>query len=280
MSMSGEARIAGVMGWPIAHSLSPHLHGHWLQAYGIDGAYVPFAVPPDRLSEALRALPALGMRGVNLTMPHKEAALEICDDVDPAAQRIGAVNTVTVTDCSLLYGSNTDGFGFMENLLAAGIALPEGAAAVVLGAGGAARAVVAALIDRGAGEVRLVNRTRERAEALAARFPAAAVEDWERRADVLDGADILINATNLGMAGHPPLDLVLDALPLGAAVNDIVYSPLETGLLAATRRRGNSVVDGLGMLLHQARPAFRAWFGVDPEVTGALRQALLQRLGA
>jgi shikimate dehydrogenase len=281
MCPTGAARVAGVMGWPVAHSRSPMLHGHWLQRYGIDGAYVPMAVHPDHLERALRALPALGFAGCNLTIPHKEAALALVDRVDPTASRIGAVNTIIVDRDGALEGRNTDGFGFLENLRSAvaGFDIAAGVA-VVLGAGGAARAVVAALIDEGVPEIRLVNRSRGRAEALAqavavADAPAVVqLVDWDERAAALAGAELLVNSTSLGMHGAPPLDLPLDALPTTALVNDIVYVPLETPLLHAAARRGNPVVDGLGMLLHQARPGFAAWFGVAPSVTPELRAVL------
>ncbi len=277
MIPSGRARVAGVIGWPVGHSRSPRLHGHWLERYGIDGAYVPLAVPPEGLEQALRALPLLGFRGCNITVPHKEAALGLVDRRDPAAERIGAVNTVVIAPDGALAGSNTDGPGFIGNLRAArpdwrGAAGP----AVVIGAGGAARAVVAALADTGVPELRLINRTDGRARTLAAALgdPVRAVP-WAERAAALDGAALLVNTTTQGMTGQPPLDLDLAVLPRAALVTDIVYTPLVTPLLAAAAARGNPVVDGLGMLLHQARPGFEAWFGVPPVVDEALRAAVL-----
>jgi len=276
MTITGKAKVAGVMGWPVGHSRSPLLHNFWLARLGIDGAYVPFAVRPENLATALRALPALGLAGVNLTVPHKEEAVALMDTLDAPAKRIGAVNTVVVAN-GRLEGRNTDGYGFVENLRA-GAKGWRGAngPAVLIGAGGAARAIAAALIDEGAPEIRVVNRTAARAEALAAEFgkPLVAVR-WEERAAALDGAALLANATTLGMAGQPALALPLDALPATAVVTDAVYAPLETALLAAARARGNVCVDGLGMLLHQARPAFAAWFGRDPEVTPELRAHVL-----
>ena len=276
MIPSGKARLAGVMGWPIAHSLSPRLHGYWLEHHRIDGVYMPLAVAPEDLSAALSALPALGFRGVNLTLPHKEPALDLCHEVDELARRIGAVNTIVVREGKLV-GSNSDAFGFLENLKeGAPEWRAEAAPAVVLGAGGAARAVVAALADAGAPDVRIVNRTRERAEALAASLGGAlSVRSWEQRGEALAGAGLLVNTTTLGMAGQAPLDLDLAELPDRALVTDIVYAPLVTPLLEAARARGNPVVDGLGMLLHQARPGFEAWFGLRPEVTPALRAFVL-----
>lgn len=278
MSLTGAARLAGVMGWPVSHSRSPALHGHWLRRYRIDGAYLPLPVDPARLEPALRALPVLGFQGCNLTLPHKELAVALVDAVDPLARRIGAVNTIAVRPDGTLAGSNSDAFGFVASL-------DEGASgwrvatrtAVVLGAGGASRAVIVGLRDAGVGTVRLVNRNRERAQALAETLadPAIRVGAWEDRADLLADADLLVNATSLGMQGQPPLDLDLGALPQGAVVTDIVYTPLVTGLLAAARARGHRTVDGLGMLLHQARPGFRAWFGVEPTVDAALRAAVL-----
>ena len=274
MTITGKAVIAGVMGWPVGHSRSPLLHNFWLARDGIDGAYIPFAVPPDRVEQALRALPALGFAGTNVTIPHKEAVAGAVDETDDIARRIGAVNTVFVRGDGTLAGSNTDAFGFVEALRsrldgwsAAGIA------ATVLGAGGAARAIVAALQDEGAAEIRLVNRTAARAEALCERFgdPVVAV-GWEEREEALDGAGFLVNTTALGMAGGEPLDIRLDALPPDAVVNDIVYTPLETGLLASARGRGLRAVDGLEMLLHQARPGFAGWYGVEPTVDDALRR--------
>jgi shikimate dehydrogenase len=278
MILSGEGKIAGVMGWPVDHSLSPRLHGYWLCQYGINGAYIPLPVHPYAFATAIRSLADLGFRGVNVTVPHKQAALAACDEVDASARRIGAVNTVVFTDGRLL-GSNSDAYGFLENIYQDA---PDWAAgsgpAVVLGAGGAARAVVAALVDAGVPQVRVCNRSAARAEALCREIggPSAAVP-WGRRAAVLGDAVLLVNATSLGLRGQAPLDLDLAHLPQTALVNDLVYTPLETPLLAAARARGNRVVDGLGMLLHQARPGFAAWFGVSPEVTPDLRAFVLGR---
>jgi shikimate dehydrogenase len=278
MSISGNARLAGVMGWPIAHSLSPRIHNYWLQELGIDGAYVPLAVAPENLADALAALPKLGFTGVNITIPHKEAAMAALDHVDDLAMRIGAVNTVTVGGDGALTGTNTDGFGFMENLRdhAPDLDLASGPT-VVLGAGGAARGIVAALMDAGAGDIRLLNRTRARAEALAADLgQTVQILDWDDRAAALEGAAFLVNTTSLGMTGADALDLSLEALPAAALVADAVYTPLETPLLAAARGRGNATAGGLGMLLHQARPGFAAWFGTEPQVTAELGAHILE----
>jgi shikimate dehydrogenase len=276
-ALSGQARLAGVLGWPIGHSRSPRLHGFWLAEHGIDGAYLPFAVKPENLAGALRALPLLGLRGVNLTLPHKEAALALVDRATPEARRIGAVNTILVGENGELEGSNTDGYGFIEHLRASQPGWrPAAGPAVLLGAGGAARAIAVALLDAGVTELRIVNRSQPRAVALAAALDARAwAVDWSERAGALAGATLLVNSTSLGMAGQPALDLDLARLPAAAAVYDIVYVPLETPLLAAARARGNPVVDGIGMLLHQARPGFTAWFGVAPAVTPALRDFVL-----
>jgi shikimate dehydrogenase len=280
MAITGAARLAGIMGWPVAHSRSPALHGFWLAEHCIDGAYVPLAVPPARLEQALRALPALGFRGCNLTIPHKQTALAVMDRVHSAARRIGAMNTVIVAEDGSLEGSNTDVYGFRENLREqAGDWDPAAGPAVVLGSGGSARSVVAALIETGVSEIRLVNRTVARAEKLADDLAQPGTRiityPWEARAEVLRDGGILVNTTSLGMDKEPPLNLDLRALPIPAVVVDIVYVPLETGLLAAARQRGHRVVDGLGMLLHQGRPGFAAWFGAAPQVTPTLRAAML-----
>jgi shikimate dehydrogenase len=265
--------LAGVMGYPVMHSRSPKLHNYWLAKYGLTGTYVPLAIKAEHLRAALRALPALGFSGCNLTIPHKEAALDIVDRIDPPAHRIGAVNCVAVAADGSLAGQNHDAFGYIESVREAQPAWRADAGPiVVIGAGGGARAVLVSLIDQGAREIRLVNRTPARAKALAGELggPITAL-GWEQREVALEGAAMLVNATNQGMVGEPPLDLALDALPVSALVSDIIYIPRETALLAAARKRGNATVNGLGMLLHQARPAFQAWFGIMPEVTPELR---------
>lgn len=273
MSHPERFLMAGVMGWPVMHSRSPKLHNYWLQKHGLAGVYVPLAVRIEGLEAALRALPALGFSGCNLTIPHKVEALKIIDKVDPLAKRIGAANCIVVGMDGGLTGYNNDGWGYIENVIdrAPGWKADAGPI-VVVGAGGGARAIVVSLLDRGAKEIRLVNRTPARAEELAghAGGPVQVVA-WADRAKALDGAAMLVNTTSQGMVGQPALDLSLDRLPAKSLVSDIVYTPLETPLLAAARRRGNPTVDGLGMLLHQARPAFKAWFGVLPDVTPELR---------
>jgi len=278
--MHNRFHLAGVMGWPIGHSRSPKIHNHWLKLQGIEGAYVPLAIEPGKLGAALRALPALGFSGVNLTIPHKEAALKLVDVVEPGAARIGAINCVVVEPDGQLTGKNYDGFGFIHSLRAGAPGWrAEAAPAVVIGAGGGARAIVAGLVDAGATEIRVFNRKLERAQALAKDFGAAVdAYDWEDRGAGLEGAGLLVNTTSQGMIGQPPLDIDLALLSSSAVVTDIVYAPLETPLLAAARRAGLVTVDGLGMLLHQARPAFRDWFGVMPEATPALRDLIAATL--
>jgi shikimate dehydrogenase len=265
--------LAGLMGFPVMHSRSPKLHNYWLAQHGLIGVYLPLAIRTEGLRAALRALPALGFSGCNLTIPHKEAALAIVDRVDPVARRIGAMNCVVVAPDGSLEGQNHDAFGFVESIREAQPNWRADAGPiVVIGAGGGARAVLVSLIDQGAREIRLVNRTPARAAALQRDLggPITALP-WEQRGAALGGAAMLINTTNQGMVGAPPLDLALDHLPATALVSDIVYIPRETPLLAAARKRGNPTVNGLGMLLHQARPAFRAWFGIMPDVTPELR---------
>ena len=269
--------LAGVIGWPISHSRSPRIHNHWLKLYGISASYLPMAVAPGLLAAALQGLAALGFKGCNITLPHKVDALKLVHEVDANARRVGAINTVVVQTDGSLKGFNNDGYGFIQSLLEG---KPDWRAdtgpITVLGAGGAARAVVASLADRGAKQIRLINRTLERSQALANEF-GAPVEalPWSERHTALADISLLVNTTSLGMDGKEPLDLDLAALPLHAAVCDVIYAPLETSLLVAARLRGNTTVNGLGMLLHQARPAFAAWFGVMPEVTDALRRAVL-----
>ncbi|HLT76475.1 MAG TPA: shikimate dehydrogenase [Ferrovibrio sp.] len=279
--MSGDIIIprAGVIGWPVAHSRSPKLHGFWLRQYGIAGRYDRLPVPPEDLARFMAALPKEpGFRGINVTLPHKVAVLPFLAEIDSVARRIGAANTIVVREDGSLWGSNTDAFGFIESLKAdapAGWTAAAGPVAL-LGAGGAARGVIVALLDEGAPQIRVINRSREKAEALAAEFgPRLQAVAWDERAAALGGAGLLVNTTSLGMQGQPPLEIALDDLPATALVSDIVYTPLETDLLARARARGNPVVDGLGMLLHQGRPGFEAWFGRAPEVGPELRAAVL-----
>lgn len=265
--------LAGLMGWPVMHSRSPKLHNYWFAEHGLAGTYVPLAVPPEGLGAALRALAPLKFAGCNLTIPHKEAALAFMDEVEPAARRIGAASCVTVRRDGSLHGSNNDGFGFVAGILEAEPGWRADAGPIVaIGAGGGARAVLDSLAERGAREIRVVNRTPARAEALAREFgPPLRAVAWEDRHEALEDAAMLVNTTSQGMLGEPALDLDLSGLPARALVADIIYIPRETPLLEAARRRGNRTVNGLGMLLHQARPAWMSWFGVEPQVTPALR---------
>jgi shikimate dehydrogenase len=276
MSASRRFLLAGVMGWPVLHSRSPLLHNHWLDQAGLDGRYVPLEIPLAGLAAALRALPALGFSGCNLTIPHKIEAVKLVDRLDETARRIGATNTIVVEKDGSLSGTNTDAWGFVASVAQA---LPQWRAdagpAVVVGAGGGARAIVDGLLEQGCREIRVVNRTQARAAALRADFGSALVPvAWDDRHAALADAAMLVNATSQGMAGQAALDLALDRLPYTAVVADIVYTPLETPLLAAARARGNPAVDGLGMLMHQARPAFQAWFGILPEISANLRAKL------
>jgi shikimate dehydrogenase len=273
MARADRFLLAGVMGWPVMHSRSPKLHNHWFAQHGLAGTYVPLAIRPEGLGAALRALAPLGFSGCNLTIPHKETALAFVDEVDDAARRIGASSCVVVRPDGSLLATNNDGYGFIEGILEADPAWRADAGPiVVIGAGGGSRAVVYSLVERGAREIRLVNRNGERARGLAQEFggPIKALP-WDERYAALDGAAMVVNTTSQGMVGEPPLDLDLELLPRGALVSDIVYIPRETPLLAAARARGNRTVNGLGMLLHQARPAWRAWFGIEPKVTPELR---------
>lgn len=277
--------LAGVIGWPVAHSLSPRLHGYWLDRYGIDGAYVPLPVRPGDVRDALRALPKLGFRGANVTVPHKEAAFAFCRDegrLTPRARRIGSVNTLVVGPDGSMEGDTTDGFGFLENLRQAA---PDDrwtkGRAVVIGAGGAARSIVAALLDvPDIVEVVVVNRTVQRAERL-----TVDLGDRRVRAGGLDAAPaamadctLVVNTTSVGLHGDSATPVPLDDLDPRALVTDIVYHPLITPFLQSAAKRGNPVIDGLGMLLHQARPGFAAWFGREPVVDAALRTFVLETI--
>ncbi len=269
MAIDHTYKLAGIMGWPVGHSRSPVIHNHWIAQHGLQGAYVKLAVQPTQLATALRGLPALGFAGCNLTIPHKVAAMALVDHLEPLAQRIGAVNTIVVGADGSLTGRNTDAYGFIQSLRDAQPGWRADAGpATVIGAGGAARAVLAGLLDSGAVEVRLTNRSAAKAQELAQEFGKHVhAVPWAQRHEALAGAALLVNTTNQGMQGEPALDLKLDLLPSTALVSDAIYVPLETPLLTAARQRGNATVNGLGMLLNQARPAFEAWFGVLPDIT-------------
>jgi shikimate dehydrogenase len=273
MSHPDRFLLAGVMGSPVMHSRSPMLHNFWFEQHGLAGSYVPLAIEPGGLGAALRALHALKFSGCNLTIPHKQEAMAIVDDVDETARRIGAISCVVVGPTGKLSGFNNDCYGFIENVLEAFPAFRADAGPIaVIGAGGGARAVVWALAQRGAKDIRLVNRTLARAQRIEAEFgaPVRAVP-WDQRGEALSDAVMVANATSQGMVGMAPLDLPLERLPKQAIVTDIIYTPLETPLLKAARLRGNPTLNGLGMLLHQGRPAWKAWFGIEPSVTAELR---------
>lgn len=273
---------AAVIGYPVKHSLSPRLHNYWLKKYNIKGEYTAIEVPPEGLAEFISTMAANGFCGVNLTIPHKEAVMDLLDYIDDNAKKIGAVNTIVVK-AGKLFGKNTDAYGFSENISSSHHLVISSSKAVVLGAGGAAKAVIFALQQLGFKEIIITNRTRARAEELVSSYQRTLVSsitiaEWNDRNNILENADLLVNTTSLGMTGKEPLDIDLSLLPKTALVTDIVYSPLITPLLAQAIERGNPTVDGLGMLLHQAVPAFEAWFGVKPEVTNELREYVLQQL--
>lgn len=272
---------AGVIGWPIDHSLSPRLHGYWLDQYGIDGTYEPIAIAPEDLDARMASLSGEGFRGINVTVPHKETVMASLDQIDDLARRIGAVNTIVFDESGKSSGTNTDGYGFIQNILQSQPDMDfKSGPAVVLGAGGAARAICVALMDAGVPEIRLLNRTLERAQGLASDISGPiTIVDWSKRNRALGEANLVVNTTTLGMVGKPALELDLSDLADTACVTDIVYAPLETPLLKAAALRGNPVVGGIGMLLHQARPGFEAWFGHAPEVTLELRAHVLAGVG-
>jgi shikimate dehydrogenase len=276
MSASSRFLLAGVMGWPVMHSRSPLMHNHWFRQHGLAGTYVPLAIEPQGLAAALKALRPLGFAGCNLTIPHKQQAMTIVDEVDTVAKRIGAISCVVVRPDGSLAGTNNDWFGFIHNLKQEQPGWRADAGpVVVLGAGGGSRAVCYGLMQEGAREIRLVNRTFARAKGIAGEFggPIQALP-WERRHDALEGAALVVNATSQGMVGQPALDLRLDKLSQTALAADIIYIPLETPFLAAARQRGNRTANGLGMLLHQGRPAWQMWFGIEPVVTAELRSMM------
>ncbi len=276
--MSNEViPLAGVVGWPIKHSKSPALHGHWLKRYGLPGEYRRIALSPEEFESGLRKLAKKGFKGVNVTIPHKEAVLKLADSITDSAALIGAANTIHFHADGSIGADNTDGYGFIQNLRQSAPQWnPKTKPALVIGAGGAARAVVWALLNEGASTVRLANRTRIRAENLANHFGAKVeVVEWNDVSEAMDGAATLVNTTSLGMEGQPELRVHFDDAPLDALVTDIVYAPLITPFLAKAQARGLETVDGLGMLLHQAVPGFESWFEKKPEVDEDLRQAVL-----
>lgn len=287
--ISGAATVTGLIGWPVSHSLSPKLHGYWLQKHGIDGSYVPLPVEPERVEQAIAGLPALGIAGVNVTVPHKQAVIPCLDRIEATAERLGAVNTILVHKDGTLEGHNTDAYGFRACLdRQAGPEIKrqieENRQVTVVGAGGAARAVIDAVLQAGYRRLVITNRTLDKARHLSDDFqqfyPQADISacDWAERAELLMETGLLINTTSLGMIGKPPLDLDLTPLQSDAVVADIVYAPLITPLLSAARDRDLKIVDGLDMLLFQAQASFELWHGVKPEVDSGLRHFMLDQL--
>ena len=273
MSYPDRFLLAGVMGWPVMHSRSPLLHNYWFRQHNLAGTYVPLGIRPEALAAALRALHPLGFAGCNLTLPHKQEAMKIVDEVDTVAKSIGAISCVVVRPDGSLAGTNNDCHGFVRSIRQEQPAWrADSGPSVVIGAGGGARAVCYGLMQAGATEIRLVNRAFARARKIADEFGGPLkVMPWEQRHEALDDAAMVVNTTSQGMVGQSPLDIRLDKLPTQALVVDIIYTPLETPFLAAARKRGNPTVNGLGMLLHQGSPAWQAWFGIEPAVTSELR---------
>jgi len=268
--------MAAVMGWPVMHSRSPLMHNYWMEHQGLNGTYVPLAIEPGQIGPALRAMHPLGFAGCNLTIPHKQAAMEVVDEVDEVAKKIGAISCVVVHEDGSLLGTNNDWLGFRGNL---GEFYPDwrtdSGPVTVIGAGGGGRAVCYALLEKGVTELRLVNRTQERAEKLAEELGGGYhIYPWEDRHDLLSGVAIAVNVTSQGMQGEAALDIRLDALPREAIVADIIYIPLETPFLATARARGNRTLNGVGMLLHQGPPAWKRWFNMEPAVTQELRKRM------
>lgn len=280
MTHPDRFHMAGVMGWPVMHSRSPMIHNFWFAQQGLAGSYVPLAIRPEGLEAALRALHPLGFAGCNVTIPHKQEAMKIVDEIDESARKIGAISCVTVRADGTLLGSNNDAFGFIRNVQHSEPSWRADAGPiVVMGAGGGSRAVCYGLMQAGAKEIRLVNRNLARVEAVASEFGAPIkAYPWAQRHDVLAGAAMLVNTTSQGMVGQTPLDLSLDKLPNTALVTDIVYIPLTTPLLAAAKARGNKTVAGLGMLLHQGPLAWKLWFGLEPTVSEELRELVEKSL--
>ena len=280
MKLSGKAIVCGVIGWPISHSCSPILHNFWLKKYNIDGAYVPFPIKPDQLDKAILGILNLGIKGINVTLPHKESVLNYIHDLTDEAENIGAVNTLTVNEVGEIYGDNTDPFGFIENIRTNAPNVNfSSKKAIVIGAGGASRSVCFALIKAGISEIVLTNRSKERGDLLRKKFGSViAVEPWKHRSSILEEADIVINCTSLGMYGQPDLDISLGKLPQHAVVNDLVYAPIDTNLIREAERRGHICIDGLGMLLYQAQPSFYKWFNIEPEVSAQLRNHVIESL--
>ncbi len=269
---------AGVIGWPIKQSRSPLIHGHWLQSHKIDGSYEKIAVDPERLESFIKTLKQNNLSGLNVTVPHKEMVFKFADEVTNEAKAIGAANTLWFENDKLIAG-NTDAYGFITHLKQSAPSWKKNKPAMVLGAGGAARAILYALLNEGVPEIKLTNRTKNRAENLAKEFgPKIKVIEWIEKENHLDDCGLLVNSTSLGMTGSTPLEMNISSLPKTAICYDIVYAPLETQMLKDAKSLSLGTVDGLGMLLHQAVPGFEKWFGVRPVVTNELRQIILDDL--
>lgn len=280
MTQPDRFLMAGVMGWPVLHSRSPLMHNYWMAQQGLAGTYVFLEIKPGVLEAALRAMHPLGFYGCNLTIPHKLDAMNIVDEVDDVARKIGAISCVVVREDGSLFGTNNDWLGFIGNLKQQQPTWRADAGPVaVFGAGGGGRAVCYALLQQGATEIRLINRTSEKAAAIAGEFGGPIqVLPWADRHDALDGVAMAVNVTSQGMVGEPALDLRLDRLSQSALATDIIYTPLESPFLAAARERGNRTINGLGMLLHQGPPAWKMWFDVEPTVTAELRERMEQSI--
>ncbi len=267
---------AGVIGHPISHSKSPVIHGYWLKQYGIDGEYRTYDIAPETLEHDVRCLIDIGLKGFNVTLPHKQTIMNLCNSLSDEAQSIGAVNTITILENGKLHGHNTDAFGFSQNL---NETIPDfdwgNKIATVIGSGGASKAILYALAQKGVPEIRITNRTRESAEKIGKPYKAK-IYDWDRRNSACEKAELIINTTSLGMKGQPDLEINLSGMTENAIVYDIVYRPLETSLLQQASQKNARCVTGIGMLLHQARPGFDAWFGVYPQVTERLTNILLE----
>ncbi len=265
-----------VIGHPISHSKSPIIHQYWINKHDLNASYVAIDIAPHALEDNINQLIEQGFTGFNVTIPHKESIAPYCETIDEHAKNIGAVNTVVIKN-QKLHGLNTDGFGFLQNIWDSAPDYKfKGKCAVIIGAGGAARAIIAALITQNIGKIIIANRTRENAIALQAMSLCIETIDWQNRGDCLAAADILVNTSSLGMTGQPALELDLSALPASTIVNDIVYAPLQPPLLQNAKARGNLTITGIGMLLHQARPAFEQWFGILPQVSDELRERVLK----
>ncbi len=280
--MVNERKRAAVIGHPVAHSLSPVIHRYWLDTYNIAGEYMAEDVPPEKLKDYITSLATSRFSGVNVTIPHKESVLPLMDELSESARKIGAINTVSVREDKTLFGDNTDAQGFMQNLKSSVKDIsPYMEKAVVLGAGGAARAIVYALKKEGVKQIVLTNRTVEKATALAQDMGEnIEIGNWQNRHELLESTTLLVNTTSLGMTGKSPLELSLEYLPANALVSDIVYVPLMTDLLKDAQACGNPIVTGIGMLLHQAVPAFEAWFGIRPQVDDTLVKQIMEKAAA